>query len=763
MHLFSASGDMGNIALLLVMGIILIPILGSFVVFFIGRYSEKLRDAAAIAITGVTFFSALVLFLRVFNSGEPLELMAFPVGFLEPFFLLKVDFLSCIIILIASFIWFMATLFSKIYMDHEHEKNRYYLFYLISLGSCLGVFMAGDFLTLFLFFEIMTFASYVLVIHAQSKEAMEAGNNYIFLGVGGGLALLAGLFLLFFNTGTVSFQPAAEVLSNMGDLRYLLAFLMIAGFGVKAGMFPLHIWLPQAHPVAPAPASALLSGLMIKTGAYGIIRVLNMLFAPSDPVVKESWSTSAELGYIIIWIGIVTMFMAAFLALFQTNAKRILAYSSVSQMGYILMGLGVAAYIGYEEGAMGLSGAFYHIVNHAFFKASMFMIVGAIYVRTHELNLNLLGGMRKRFPLMTVSFLIAAAGITGVPGLNGYTSKTVLHHAIEDAFKYTGEMPLFVAERIFTVTSIFTVCYITKLFYGLFIAQAKGAPLKTLQKETGIEKIVFSLFSLVIIALGIFPNFFMNNYFLTAAGSFSFYTGKIEYLTKLNFWATPDLVAIGQVLALGLLLFLVAGKKLNQITLPGFISIEYLIYRPFIRITGIIYTFICRLIDTGTDTSYTRSPYLVSYFSRLSNSVETGVEKSYINSTYAVRLLTMSGNVMERAAEKLIVGYLEPLKKISTEFGKFEITGLVRLGMLISRSAIAVRDFFGDLWERFHGYALSHILRILRNGFKLLITMDYRPKGNRFFETVNMSSLDVSLFIMFIMLVVIMGLWFVMP
>ncbi len=757
-----ASGEIEAIAGILALGIILIPILGSFVVFAIGRYSQNYRDMAAICISAITFLLSLSLLWHNLYETLPVSLVRLPAGFLEPLFLFRTDLLGSILIVMAAFIWFLATLFSRIYMDHEHEKNRYYLFYLLSLGSCLGVFLAGDFLTLFVFFEIMTFSSYVLVIHAQSKEAMEAGNNYLFLGVGGGLALLGGIFLLFFYTGTLSLQPQAEVLQELGNIRYLIAFLMISGFGIKAGMAPLHIWLPQAHPVAPAPASALLSGLMIKTGAYGIIRVLNMLFSPADPTVQESWAASLELGYIIIWAGIITMFMAAFIALFQTNAKRILAYSSVSQMGYILMGLGVAAFIGYEEGAMGLSGSFYHIVNHAFFKASMFMIVGAVYIRTHELSLNRLGGLYRKFPVMMVAFFIAAAGITGVPGLNGYTSKTVLHHAIEDAFKYSGEFPLFIAERIFTVTSIFTVCYISKLFYGIFFGPGQSYS-TNLKGETGTERVVFAVFSIVIIALGIFPNFFMNNFFLPASAGFSFYPGKIEYLTGLNFWAWPDLQAILQVLILGLLLFILARKKLNNINLPAFLSVEVLVFRPLIRVIGVIYTQALRIAEYRTDKTYINSPFYLRVFTRLSNVIETGVEKTFIKSPYSIRLLTMSSYVLDTASEGLIVHSLKPMKRVSEKVARFELTGPIWIGLIISRTAIFIRDLIYNSCNRIIKVIVYNLWLSLHKVFKFLIHMDYRPKGIKFFEVINMSSLDLSLFIMVIFLLFLMSLWFIFP
>ncbi len=745
---------------MMALGIIFIPLLGAFFVLRAGLHNEKLRDKLAIGISGTVFILAALLFRAVLLNEGPLVLLQARAGFMEPFFLLRADMLSATITVLAALIWFLATLFSPIYMDHEKQRNRYYLFYLLSLGSCLGVFLAGDFLTLFLFFEIMTFASYVLVIHAESDEAMEAGQNYLFLGVGGGLSLLSGLFLLYTYTGTLEIAPAMEALSTLGPERYVMAALLILGFGVKAGMAPVHIWLPQAHPVAPAPASALLSGLMIKTGAYGIIRVLNMVFTPADGKAAELWLTSSQLGYIIIWAGIVTMFMAAFLALFQTNAKRILAYSSVSQMGYILMGLGAAAFMGYEEGAMGLSGAVYHITNHAFFKAAMFLIVGAIYVRTHKLDITRLGGLWRNYPVMTGVFLMAAGGITGVPLLNGYTSKTILHHAIEDAFIYSGLSSLYIAERIFTITSIFTVCYISKLTYGIFFGP-RPAGFEKLSRESATEKAVFGVFGAAILALGTMPGLLMNKVFLPAAAAFSFYPGKIEYLGKLNVFVPGDLWAIAQVLVAGAVFFLLAGRWLNKVSLPGFFSIEKLVYRPGVRLTGLIYTTIFNAVENTVEKSYINSPYPLRLLTMGSSLVETAVEKLIFLYPYPLRLLTRTAAILNNGAEKLIVESLPGLLSLSRQIARFELAVPAIIGKTVWRAAVSTLDYIYDSWHNTLNNLAERTWTHTKRGFYMLIKMDYQPKGIRIYEILNNSNLEVSLMLMIVLLLVIFSLWFI--
>jgi formate hydrogenlyase subunit 3/multisubunit Na+/H+ antiporter MnhD subunit len=224
----------------------------------------------------------------------------------------------------------IAVLYSLAYMKHEHKRNRFYLFLLLSLGADLGVLFARNFLVLYAFFELLTLFSFVLVVHEESGEAMDAFKRYLYLGIAGGLSLLGGIILLYSTTGSLAIEPMLA--GTQGWMGYLIAAMMIAGFGVKAGMFPLHVWLPRAHPVAPTPASALLSGIMVKVGIYGIMRTL-LLFSPFSVA-------GAAIGHWLLWIGLITMLVGWVLALTQDHIKRLLAYSTISQIGYIIVGIG---------------------------------------------------------------------------------------------------------------------------------------------------------------------------------------------------------------------------------------------------------------------------------------------------------------------------------------------------------------------------------------------------------------------------------------
>ncbi|HHX73877.1 MAG TPA: hypothetical protein GX699_03120 [Firmicutes bacterium] len=681
-----------------------LPFAGALLTVIVGRTHAAWRDALAASAALLTFGAALSLYpltaagTAVFRLPEVLGLGL----------CLQVDFFGFLCAVLASLIWFLATFYSQEYMEHEHGRTRYYFFLLLSLGGTVGVFLAGELLSLFLFFETMTLASYVLVVHTQSKEAMAAGRTYLYMGVFGGLCLLAAVMLLFSLTGTTAFAPNLEAVAGLGKLRYLLALLFFLGFGIKAGAVPLHIWLPQAHPVAPTPASALLSGIMIKAGAYGLIRVYAMLFVPADGGGSPLWTVTAEMGYILIWIGIVTMFAAAVLALVQTHAKRVLAYSSVSQMGYILMGLGAAAYLGYE-GAMGLGGLVYHIINHAFFKAGMFLMVGAVYLRTHDLNYDKLGGLWRRFPLTALCFLIAGAAISGFPGFNGYISKTLLHHAIVEAFEHQHVAALLVAEKIFVVTGGLTFCYILRLFTSVFLG-TPGKETAAYRKESGLERAVFGIIAAVILYGGLFPGQVVNRVILPLGRVFSYDPHTVDHLAHISFFTGHDLAGIAQSLAIGLVVFLLLKRVNFRLPLPAWLSVEQLLYRPFLRAGSLLYLGAGRVIEFVTDRSLVGSADVAALLAR-------GV--GFFDS----RLLPACGHFVKR----LITGG----------------------------------------WEKLYQYVYTNVREIQEYAhqaewiaFITMIKVDYNPRGDEVYRKITMMNLDLTLLLVMLTLAIVFSLRF---
>ena len=513
-----------------------IPLLGAVCLLF--------KRARAMNIPLIT--SGIVLVLGGFGlssvfGGRPLNFRIPLFGPYVPTF--HADSLSAIFLLLAAFLWFVVSIYAPEYMKHEGGTGRFELCTLLTLSAVLGVFLAGDLFTLLLCFELMTIASCFWVIHRWNNEAIRAGYYYLFFSIMGGLFLALGIVLLDAATGTLPTIGAGAVTPLNAPLYTWSIILFVVGFGIKAGMVPLHLWLPHAHSVAPTPGSALLSGLLIKVGAYGLIRV------------GEFAGWGRELGSGVTWLGpglavlgTCTMLVGVMAALLQSDAKRLLAYHSVSQIGYIILGLGIGLYLG-SDGGLGLLGAIYHVVNHALFKAALFLGVGVIYLRTRETNLYNLGGLWRRFPVTAVLMFVAVLGITGVPGLNGYASKTLLHHAVSLAAE-TGVPWVSWVERLFLVVGVGTTASFTKLYYLIFL----GKPTKQKISADGSSwlQVAMGLLTIVMVGIGLAPEFFPKTMAVPAAQALGMENAAAS-LVGLSFWNLGDLTGMFITLILGIL------------------------------------------------------------------------------------------------------------------------------------------------------------------------------------------------------------------
>jgi len=605
-----------------VLWVTLVPLLTGVGLYFLKDSWENARKAIALIISLFSLTGVTALLPMVLNGTVSFDLL----DFMQLGLYFKVDLIGWIFAFLITLVWSLATIFSFTYMDLEHNRRRFYSVLIFTLGATLGVVLAGDFFTLFLFFELMTLSSFILVIHEQNLESMKAGILYLYLGIAGGLALLFAIMLLYSATGSVAIVP---VLDQLTANRTLIYILFLVGFGIKAGLVPLHIWLPLAHPVAPSPASALLSGIMIKTGAYGILRVSLILFSSPTESGTKDLNYLFAMGNALMWIGIVTMLAGAVMALLQGNMKRILAYSSVSQIGYIATGIGAAMFMG-VGGAMGFAGAVYHIINHAFFKAGLFMMVGTIYIYTHELELSRLGGMLKKMPLVAVTFLVAAFGIAGVPGFNGYPSKTLVHDALLVAIKYNDLISLEIAEKIFTLTSALTICYFIKLFRGVFL----GPVPEKLDRDyqlTPSTIAVLSSFALIIVAIGLFPNLILERIIVPAAEMLKYEGYAMDHLYHFNFFEWHPLEAMIIVAALALIIYIPgAYRRWFDWKPPSWLSIYALIYQP---VTHYLMAFTCRtgvIVDSSVDKAYDRSGSIARSWCSFIGDFDQGLDQFYL-------------------------------------------------------------------------------------------------------------------------------------
>ena len=554
----------------------LFPMIGALFIVGAAKYGDQWRSRMANAIAFVTFLIACWQFYLV-QQGV---VIAFALeGFMAFGLRWRVDYISAVFAIVVAAVWLFATVFAREYMAHEHNQTRFFAFSIFTLGATLGVFVAGDLFTLFLFFELMTFAAYLLVIHEQDRDSLRAGNVYLYMSIAGGLALLGVIFLLQFIVGTTEFQPALHLIIANGMNPWLILIALIAGFGVKAGMIPLHIWLPKAHPVAPAPASALLSAIMIKTGAYGFLRFLFVVLSVPDG--DPLFVFQQDFGYLFVWIGAITMFVGAIMGILNNSMKKILAYSSISQMGYILFAVGSGVLLG-SRGAFGFAGAWMHMINHAFFKSFLFLLAGAVFMQTGELNLNKLGGLRKQMPFAMGFFLIAAASITGIPGFNGYVSKIIIHEAILEAYHLLEWPSLLWLERIFVITGGLTAAYISKIWLKTFFGKARSDS-SQVHDLSRSHVSVFAVYTIISVGIGAFAQQRVDQLVLPALTMFSFYQGDIAHLGHVPFWGSHELMSpiISYAIAGTVLVFL--WKFGKQIAVPCWLSVEYLVYKPLYK------------------------------------------------------------------------------------------------------------------------------------------------------------------------------------
>ncbi|MBQ8094597.1 MAG: sodium:proton antiporter [Clostridia bacterium] len=442
--------------------LVFFPMIAAALAYVAGRQNKDLRDNLVILFCAAELvLSAVCVFLAACGR----DLTASIPGFCGFGLTFRLDGFRAMYALIGGVMWTMCAMLSKEYFSrHYRNRNRYYFFYLMTLGATVGVFLSADLYTTFIFFEIMSFTSYTWVAHDETPLAMRSAETYLAVAVIGGMVMLFGLFCLKLEVGTLVIADLYEAAQQAERSKLLVpAVCILLGFGAKAGMFPLHIWLPKAHPVAPAPASALLSGILTKTGIYGIIVVTLEIFR-GDPAFAN----------LVLLLGVITMFLGALLGVFSINLKRTLACSSMSQIGFILTGIACSSLLG-AHNALAARGTVLYMLNHSLFKLILFMSAGVVYMNLHKLDLNDIRGFGRHKPLLHFAFLMGMFGLMGIPYFSGYVSKTLIHEGIVELAELMAEEGLrssalvyTVVEWIFLLSGGLTGAYMLKLYICIF-------------------------------------------------------------------------------------------------------------------------------------------------------------------------------------------------------------------------------------------------------------------------------------------------------
>ena len=488
---------------MLVLWLVFSPFAGAVLSYVLGRKHEKLRDLSAIGFTVLELVLTILLAV-LYHGGYSLRLGGFLVSGLS----FQADGFRVVYAVITALMWAGTTLFAPEYFLHEKEGlNRWWLFHLMTLGATEGVMLSGDLMTAFIFFEILSFTSFTWVIHEQTREAVRAGYTYLFIAVIGGLVLFMGLALLDHTAGTLSFADLKAAVDACSDRTVIRAagICILLGFGAKAGMYPVHVWLPKAHPAAPSPSSALLSGVLTKVGIYGIL-MISLHALVEDRIF----------GLIVLAAGLITMVVGAVLGVFSINLKRTLACSSMSQIGFILTGVGMMILLtafGSEEGfAVALPGLMLHMVNHSLIKLTLFMAAGVVVMNAHTLTLNDIRGFGRRKNALKLAFALGALGISGVPFFNGYLSKTLLHEGLVHAAAHAVWLaPLLRGtEVLFLLSGGLTFAYMLRLYLCLFRQKNADSSVQTAYDgdrscTTPLSSCVLLAGAAVLLALGVPP------------------------------------------------------------------------------------------------------------------------------------------------------------------------------------------------------------------------------------------------------------------
>ena len=452
---------------------VLLPVIGALNLLLLRWYFPKQavadnapRFKLAVRISTFCFvlaagLSVLAIALDGTFSFRMFDLIsgAFPIYF-------RADITAIVFASVAAVMWLLSTWFSFAYMDHQKNEIRYQLFSLLSLGAVLGVCFSGNLITTYLFYEMMTLVTFPLVLHEQTKEAVSAGMTYLFYSVAGAFLGLLGIFFLSREAsgmtgegGSLMYRPGGFI-NVSGDNTVLLTvlFLMLIGLACKAGMFPLHGWLPKAHPVAPAPASALLSGNITKMGLLFTIRVLYFIVVPES--LSGTWVMNALLA-----LSLTTVFLGSMLAYREKVLKKRLAYSTVSQVSYCLTGV-------YMLSQVTLLGAVLHMIFHSIIKNLLFLSVGAVIFTTGKTRADEMKHMGKKMPVTMTCFTVAGLGLVGIPPLCGFISKWYL---ATGAIKT--EIPVFswLAPVVLLISALLTAGYLLTVSADAFFGKDEAA------------------------------------------------------------------------------------------------------------------------------------------------------------------------------------------------------------------------------------------------------------------------------------------------
>jgi len=559
----------GNILLLIA---VMLPVLAAPVAYAAGRRQHR---RALLWMAGVSAASFLLLSVVLYMAvrGQTLTFAWEQFGVMGLH--LAADGFRALFAWLSALLFTGASIYSVSYFKTKTNVPRFVFFTLLTLSAVIGLFVSDRMLTTVMFFEVMSLASYPWVAHEETPEALRAAQSYLWIAIIGGLCMLMGMLLLPAELWSLSYSQGLP--RGVDASRLMLpAVLMLIGFGAKAGAFPLHVWLPRAYPAAPAPAAALLSAVLSKAGVFGVL-LLSVYIMGDMP----AWHT------LIFWIGIVTMLVGGVWALLSMNIMRVLAWSSMSQIGFILVGAGLYGLLS-AHGSIAAQGLFAHMVNHSLFKAILFLCAGIAVMNVGKRHLNDLRGFGRGKPWLHFAFLMGMLGVAGVPLWSGFASKSMLHESLTAYLHLlpSGAWPYAAAEWLFILSGGMTVAYMLKLYICLFWEHPEGKPDKRPYAPRTSLAVILTL-SVFPLLMGLFPALFMDG--LSGIGA----RFLLAHAEPFAVFSAENLLGAAWSIAAGLILYFVVirgllsekieGGRGYMNPVPARVNLEDIVYRPALK------------------------------------------------------------------------------------------------------------------------------------------------------------------------------------
>lgn len=509
---------------------VLILLIGAFTSLFV-KEEHKLKFCSII--TFIANANALFPAGYVLYKGTVLE-TTFELSKICGDVSIQIDTISAFFIAVISIMSFLTVVYSNGYLRPYIEKGKsisaHCFFMLLLIASMLAVTVAGNGLFFLIVWELMSLSSFFLVVfEGEKKEVLKSGIKYlVYMHIS--VVFLIAMFSLLTNAaGSFDFVQYAKVLSENKGLANAVFILGFIGFGIKAGFVPFHNWLPDAHPAAPSHVSGLMSGVMIKTGIYGILRLLFMIGLPSKGIC-----------YFVLTIALLTVLYGVLYAITQHDIKRLLAYSSIENIGIITLGISIGmlglAYSNQLVAMLGFAGGFLHILNHSIFKELLFFTAGSTYLRTHTRNIESLGGLIKKMPYTGLMFIIGSVAISGLPPFNGFISEILIYAGMLFGIP-SSEINLFIILVIsiagLALAGTMAILCFSKASGIMFLGQARSELAEKVEKDVESQMLLpMGILAILTFFIGVFPQYVIS-VVLTPASQFVHGDGVLQLIKSL--------------------------------------------------------------------------------------------------------------------------------------------------------------------------------------------------------------------------------------